>query len=276
MKNLPQSWFRHEATASSDSRILRLRAKHGFEGIGIFWTCMESLYINDGHLHADALRTLCGSSAVVDFCIELGLLVEDESGELTNERILEEIEFRLKKSKKASESAKTLWRLKRKKLGYANAKRTQSESNANAMLGEDRRGEEKTVHHQAVSNSVHKPEEPKKNEREKTDEQLGKEFCDLALREQWDVHGDYAPKIWKQRMELSSESRTEFMRKLRVALNSSRNRHTMPLAKKIYYELAGFVNDKGAMEKTLSAAALARRRKLAEDEGGKEYADSEF
>ena len=143
MKDLPHSYFRHDATASLDVKMIMLRSKFGFEGLGLYWYMIEALYLNEGRMNADALRSQCDRIEIFEFCIKIGLFVIDEFGEIASLRLLDEIENRIEKSKKATESAKRRWRKERKKSGYANAMRTQCERNA--RRGEERREKDTNV-----------------------------------------------------------------------------------------------------------------------------------
>ena len=101
-------------------------------------------------------------------------------------------------------------------------------------------------------------------------------FVTLAKSEGWDSSGDYAEKIWRQHKELRPANREEFYRKIRVLLNSSKHEKTIRLSRKIYFELAGFVNDKGEMEKMIDDKEVKRRQEFAEEESGKNYVEQEL
>ena len=36
-------WFKHESDASNDKKLIKLRKKFGFAGIGLYWTCLEEI-----------------------------------------------------------------------------------------------------------------------------------------------------------------------------------------------------------------------------------------
>ncbi len=94
--------------------------------------------------------------------------------------------------------------------------------------------------------------------------QWEKSFITLAKSEGWDSSGDYAEKVWRQHKELRPENREEFYRKIRVLLNSSKHAKTMRLSRRIYFELAVFVNDKGEMEKMIDSKEIARREEFSD------------
>lgn len=39
-------WFKHDANASLDAKLQRLRLKYGMEGYGLYWFCLESIARN--------------------------------------------------------------------------------------------------------------------------------------------------------------------------------------------------------------------------------------
>lgn len=77
-----------------------------------------------------------------------------------------------------------------------------------------------------------------------TDDEAGRAFRQALVEHQWcDDH--YAHKTWDQGCQLHGDARTDFMRKVRLVLTTVSARPGF--AKKIYHEIAGLVNDKGAM-----------------------------
>lgn len=117
-----------------------------------------------------------------------------------------------------------------------------------------------------------------KNENDKESiESIENKFIDMAVNKQWcDKH--YADKVIKQGRELRGEYREEFERKLRLCVGQGRAQHRAPqsLAKKVYHEIAGYVNDKGQMQSKLSKEEQAKRRQFAEEEYGKDYVEHEL
>ena len=255
MKDLPQSYFRHDATASSDGRLLKLRGKYGYEGMGVYWHIIETLYLNDGSMDTDALRSLFDRNTdVLEYCVSIGLLVEKD-GAYSSQRLTIEIDYRMEKSEKAKKSIAKRWRKEAKKPIDTNVIRTNNQRNTNVILGEERKGEEIIL------------KKPKKDLL--SDDDTEKKFYKLIIEQQWcDLH--YADKTIKQLHDLRTERRDEVFRKMRVALNSANHSSTLPLAKKIYHEIAGQVNDFGAMEKVLDGKEAAKRRELAIEESGQD------
>lgn len=295
MKNIPQSYFRHDANASNDLRLLKVEAKYGIAGIGMFWRLAETLYLNDGYMDADAMQTLCKRSAIasdyLDFCKNIGLFVE-EDGKIFSRRILSEIGNRMEKSKKAQKAARKMWQNKGQKPRNANAEQThmreQSKSKAFAMLGEERRGEEinikkptkktglniqnapptKRVEVSTPSSKQVDDSTPKRQY--KTDDETEQEFFETAIAEGWCEH-TYADSKRAQLHELRTNNRDEVFRKMRVCLNSLRSKGetTRLLAKKMYGEIVGRIQDSALDERTIDGKEIAKRNEFAKQEYGR-------
>jgi uncharacterized protein YdaU (DUF1376 family) len=124
-------YFQHDYDARQDKKIVRLMAKHGMRGYGIFWAIIENLYSNANALQTDyesIAFLLHEQSDIVESVInDFGLFVfeGDVFGSTSIEARLNE---RNEKSGKARESANKRWQKYREE--NANALRTQSEGNA--------------------------------------------------------------------------------------------------------------------------------------------------
>jgi uncharacterized protein YdaU (DUF1376 family) len=91
------AWFRHDCDAWRDPKIVRLRAKWGWEGYGIFWQVVELMHRQDGKIPladipiwASELRIERLQEFVTDAC-SVGLFVHDDT-DLWSERMLREVE----------------------------------------------------------------------------------------------------------------------------------------------------------------------------------------
>jgi len=119
-------YFSHDYDARNDEKIIDLMAEMGWEGYGLFWGIIELLYQNDGIMRtqykriAYALQTNEESIKSVVESFDLFIIVDDE---FWSESVIIRIKERNAKSTKARESALIRW-------SNANAKRTQSDSNA--------------------------------------------------------------------------------------------------------------------------------------------------
>jgi hypothetical protein len=80
-------WFRHDANARNDIKIIDLRAEHGYQGYGIYFAILEVLREQDGYKlpisKRGRLAVALGENPdivrnVVDTCIECGLFVEED------------------------------------------------------------------------------------------------------------------------------------------------------------------------------------------------------
>lgn len=97
-------YFPHDCNARTDEKVLKLRAKFGWEGYGIFWAIVETLSeTSDGYFELDeeAIGGLSLSIGVaidklkeiLDYLIKIKLLSTNNS-QFFNRRILEHIELR--------------------------------------------------------------------------------------------------------------------------------------------------------------------------------------
>lgn len=144
-------YFPHDFNASTDPKLLKLRAKTGWGGYGIFWAILEQLRAVDGCKYKkddiDCLSLSLGLEIdyidkIITLCIELCLFDHDENYFWSN-RMLRDFEYMKSKSKKAKSSATKRWQSQTTENEHdnANAMRTQCENDANAMQGKDSIGE---------------------------------------------------------------------------------------------------------------------------------------
>jgi len=103
---MKKTYFLHESTSFQDYKIIKMRSKLGIQSYGIFWALLELLFNEENKL-----------------CIEDFDLFVLEDGCFYSRRLNNHIEDINTKSNKAKESAAKRW-------SNANAKRTQSDSNA--------------------------------------------------------------------------------------------------------------------------------------------------
>lgn len=121
-------YFSHDYHARSDKKLIRLLAKVGIEGIGIYWCLVEMLYEEGGFLDlsececiADELRT---HTERIESVIKNFNLFDNDGIRFWSNSVMQRLQIRDEKSKKAKDSAKSRWDK------YANAMRSQSEGNA--------------------------------------------------------------------------------------------------------------------------------------------------
>ena len=86
----------------------------------------------------------------------------------------------------------------------------------------------------------------------------------------------YADKTWDQSRQLRTDNRREFYRKVLLMLAWARLPKMLGRAKLLFHEISGFVNDRGAMERVVDDAEVARRRAFAKEESGNLYLEREL
>lgn len=57
-------WFKHNYNASGDKKLLIIKSKLGFEGIGIYWGIVEYMYNNEGLLEEDFIEVFCSLNQI--------------------------------------------------------------------------------------------------------------------------------------------------------------------------------------------------------------------
>ncbi len=125
-------YFSHDYHARSDPKMIKLRMKYGFEGVGLYWSIIEILYEAEGRV----LRTECERIAYelqigierITAIIDTDLFQKDELY-FWSDSVLKRLNIREEKSEKARESAYKRWENKDLKI-HANAMRTQCDGNA--------------------------------------------------------------------------------------------------------------------------------------------------
>jgi hypothetical protein len=124
---MKKTYFPHDSNARNDIKLIKVRAKYGYEGFGIYFALIELLFSEDNKLCVDDFETLafglnCNADILKDIILNFDLFIVDDncfySKRLTN--TLDEIN---KRSLKASENAKKRW---------SNATAMLSHSNGNA------------------------------------------------------------------------------------------------------------------------------------------------
>lgn len=91
-------YFDHDYSARNDQKILRLRARHGWEGYGIYWAILETMAEDStGYLDGGAIEGLSAGygvaidrlKAIISNCIEIGLFAENDDGSFYSKRMIE-------------------------------------------------------------------------------------------------------------------------------------------------------------------------------------------
>ena len=124
---MKKTYFPHDSNARNDIKLIKVRAKYGYEGFGIYFALVELLFTENNKLCVDDYDTLafglnCNADILKDIILNFDLFIVDDncfySKRLDN--TLDEIN---KRSLKASENAKKRW---------SNATAMLSHSNGNA------------------------------------------------------------------------------------------------------------------------------------------------
>lgn len=134
-------YFSHDSNAHKDPKVLKLRAKHGWAGYGIFWAIIETLREQEGYRWKASDKQLISFSfangdemvdAVIDTCLEVGLLIVDDEGYIHSESLSK----RMKKREEVAE--------KRRQAGKKGGS-SKSQANANQSESKERKGKERKV-----------------------------------------------------------------------------------------------------------------------------------
>jgi len=127
---MKKTYLQHQSNSFTDIKIIKMRSKLGIESYGIFWALLELLFNEENKLCIDDYSVLAFSlqcdadklkSVIEDFDL---FVIED--GCFYSKRLNNHIDTINSKSIKAKESASKRW-------NNANAKRTQSDSNASRV-----------------------------------------------------------------------------------------------------------------------------------------------
>jgi hypothetical protein len=126
-------YFSHDANAKDDPKILQLRMEMGWEGYGLFWALIEMLRNEPDHRMRTHYKSIAFALHTQEDSIKK--LINDfdlfaiEGEYFWSESLLKRMEMKESKSEKARQSAKKRWNQE----NDANAMRTHSDGNANAM-----------------------------------------------------------------------------------------------------------------------------------------------
>ena len=121
---MKKTYFNHDSSARTDLRIIKLRAKLGYEGYGVFWALLELLFTEENKLCVDDYSEIAfglqTDPKILKQVIEDFDLFNVEDGCFYSKRLNKQIEEINSKSNKAKENASKRWK-------NAVAKRTDSQ-----------------------------------------------------------------------------------------------------------------------------------------------------
>jgi hypothetical protein len=135
-------YFSHDSNAHKDPKILKLRAKHGWEGYGIYWALIETLREQNEYKWKASdkqLLSFCFANGeglinqVIDTCLDVGLLVIDEDDFIHSESLTR----RMKIKEEISE--------KRREAGRKGGSKSKSQANAKQNVSKEKKEKESKV-----------------------------------------------------------------------------------------------------------------------------------
>ncbi len=126
-------YFSHDANAKDDPKILQLRMEMGWEGYGLFWAIIELLRNESDHRMRTHYKGIAFALQTQEDNIKRLIndfdLFQIDDQYFWSESLLKRMELKEERSEKARQSAKKRWN----QNNDANAMRTHSDGNANAM-----------------------------------------------------------------------------------------------------------------------------------------------
>ena len=258
------TWFRLDIQAMQDEKLIVLRKRCGFEGIGVYFMLAMECYKNGGALPAEKIPVLFEAydikngekilEAIVNVC-----LLKKKNDVYVSDRITKEIAI-------AKENAE-----RRKNAGHAGgvaSAKSRKKANREAIVKQpstnvnDGQPHNSTLHNNTLP-SLGKNFDEKPKRQEKPDSEVLKQFWDLAKNEEWTTQ-DYEDAKTKQFYELDKDGKEEILEKMQRAINCSfsKSESTRRLAKKIYHETVGLIQDRALDKSTIDGKTLAKRREF--------------
>jgi hypothetical protein len=117
------NYFQHDYRSRLDKKLLKIRMKHGWSGIGIYWALTEMLHEGNGFIEMDietiAYELQCDEQVVKDV---IEICFEYYESNVTCNRVIENLQFRREKasakSKQATEAINKRWAEVRERNEY--------------------------------------------------------------------------------------------------------------------------------------------------------------
>ena len=117
------NYFQHDYRSRLDKKLLRIRKKHGTNGLGVYWCLVEMLHEGNGFIEMDtetiAYELQCDEQVVKDV---IEICFEYYEGNVTCSRVIENLQFRREKasakSKQATEAINKRWAEVRERKEY--------------------------------------------------------------------------------------------------------------------------------------------------------------
>ena len=113
-------WFKHDFNARNNPKLLKLKMKMKMEGVGIYWSLIETLYELNGYLKEDDLETFCFNEHIeiekVKQVLKLANFQYDKNKGYYANGVLERIKQREEFCVKQKEKADKRWSKVKKKV----------------------------------------------------------------------------------------------------------------------------------------------------------------
>jgi hypothetical protein len=89
---MKKTYFNHDSVARLDIRVIKLRAKLGYEGYGVFWAVLELLFTEENKLCIDDYDSLafglqCNSDVLKQVIEDFDLFVLEDGCFYSRKRI---------------------------------------------------------------------------------------------------------------------------------------------------------------------------------------------
>lgn len=126
-------YFSHDSNARQDEKILKLRAKHGWKGYGIYWAIIEMLrdatnYELETDYNLLAFELRCDEDILHSIINDFKLFIVNST--FYSSSLKHRMELKEEKSLKAQKAANKRWAKQKQSNSNANAMQTHSERNA--------------------------------------------------------------------------------------------------------------------------------------------------
>ena len=145
---MKKTYFNHDSSARTDLRIIKLRAKLGYEGYGIFWALLELLFTEENKLCVDDYTEIAfglqTDPKILKQVIEDFDLFVVEDGCFYSKRLNKQIEEINAKSNKAKENASKRW-------NNTNVIRTNNDSNTSISKSSSKSKVKKSNYYNDIS-----------------------------------------------------------------------------------------------------------------------------
>jgi uncharacterized phage protein (TIGR02220 family) len=148
--NKDSFWFRHDANARRDLKMINLRRRTGWDGVGLFWALVETMREEDGYSLTDGMIDDLGYELraenlgeIIAVCIEVGLF-ERQGNRIFSPALNRRMEAWDASRERKRKAARARWHPQEtgpENKSNADAKHAHSDSSTDAERDYARRGE---------------------------------------------------------------------------------------------------------------------------------------